>query len=224
MSDEIKIIRAPCNDCGRDTDHDILKSHETSGHDENTGWSTVFQMIECRGCHFISLKRTFDFSEWDGLQIEYFPPPISRKKPVWGKSFLLNAPIELQELLNEVYSALHANNRRLGTMGARALLDIVIVNKVGDVGRFDQKLDALESNHLISKTQREFLEAALNAGNAASHQGHCPTAEGLNSVMDIVESIISQIYVLPDAAEELRKTTPVRRKTKPVEDATALPQ
>jgi hypothetical protein len=77
---------------------------------------------------------------------------------------------------------------------------------------------------LISKTQREFLEAALNAGNAASHQGHCPTAEGLNSVMDIVESIISQIYVLPDAAEELRKTTPVRRKTKPVEDATALPQ
>jgi hypothetical protein len=84
-------------------------------------------------------------------------------------------------------------------------------DKVTDVGRFDQKLDALEKE-FITKKQREFLEAALDVGHAASHRGHCPTAKQLDQVMDIVESILQQIYVLPNAATELKKSTPPRKK------------
>ena len=125
----------------------------------------------------------------------------------------MNVPIELDvpDLLTEIYSALHANNRRLATMGARTLLDMVMTDKVTDVGRFDQKLDALEKEFVTTK-QREFLEAALDVGNAASHRGHCPTAKQLDQVMDIVESILQQIYVLPNAAAELKKSTPPRKK------------
>jgi hypothetical protein len=97
-------------------------------------------------------------------------------------------------------------------MGARALLDMVIVDSVGDVGRFDQKLDALQKEELVGKRQREILEAALEAGNAASHRGHCPTSQQLNQVMDIVEGILQQIYVLPELANDLRKSTPQRKK------------
>src|SRR5258708_3755375 len=123
-----KVIEAPCNDCGRKTDHKILKSHSSSGSDEDsqTWWETKFDMIECCGCHFISLKRTFRFSEYDGPEIEYFPPPISRRKPDWMIDLLKHASIDMQALLDVVYSALHANNRRLATMGARALLDMSI--------------------------------------------------------------------------------------------------
>src|ERR1035438_2686348 len=111
MAAETKIIQAPCNDCGRKTDHVILQSRLTKGSDGETWWETIFDMLECRGCHFISLKRTFNFSEYDGPDIEYFPPPISRRKPSWIGELAMNVPIELDllDLLNEVYSALHAN-------------------------------------------------------------------------------------------------------------------
>jgi hypothetical protein len=83
---------------------------------------------------------------------------------------------------------------------------------ITDVGRFDQKLDAMVSRGFVSTMQREFLEAALDAGNAASHRGHCPKTGELNMVMDIVESVICQIYVLPDVAARLKASTPPRKQ------------
>jgi hypothetical protein len=208
-----KLVTAPCNECHGDTDHLVLRDHVASGSDNETSWSTRFEMIECCGCHFISLKRSFDFSEYEDLVVEYFPPPVSRRQPNWGRHFLLNAPFELQELHSEIYKALHANLGRLACMGMRALLDMVILGTVGDVGRFDQKLTALETSGRIGKQQREVLEAALEAGNAAAHRGHCPTPQQLNQVMDIVESILQQVYVLPHVAAELKRETPPRKKS-----------
>lgn len=221
MPAETIIIQAPCNDCGRKTDHEVLKTYAKSFCDDDEGieWrKTSYRMIECRGCHFISLERTvtsFEDQQGDAPQTEYFPPPISRRVPSWIGELWMNVPIELHlpDLLNEIYSALHANNRRLATMGARTLLDIAIVDSVGDVGTFPKKLESLQLKGLVGKNQREFLEAALEAGNAAAHRGHCPTAQQLNNVMDIVENILHQIYVLPNAAKELKKSTPPRKKT-----------
>jgi hypothetical protein len=143
-----KIIRAPRNDCGHHTDHFILKRHAKSGSDQETQtwWQTIYEMLECCGCHSISLKRTSEFSEFDAPELQYFPPPISRRKPAWEGELLMSvaASSQLPELMGEIYSALHADNRRLATMGARALLDMAIVDSVGDAGRFDQKLQALQ--------------------------------------------------------------------------------
>ncbi|MGB8371030.1 MAG: DUF4145 domain-containing protein [Limisphaerales bacterium] len=222
MPAETVIIQAPCNGCGRKTDHEVLKTYVKTVSDDEEGneWrKTCYRMIECRGCHFISLERSvtsYEDQQGDAPQKEYYPPPISRREPSWIGEFVMNVPIELDlpDLLTEIYSALHANNRRLATMGARTLLDIVMTDKVTDVGRFDQKLDALEKE-FVTKKQREFLEAALDVGNAASHRGHCPTAKQLDQVMDIVENILQQIYVLPNAATELKKSTPPRKK-KPI--------
>lgn len=216
MPKKRKNIQAPCNDCGRKTDHLILKTHTTSGHDQEAGvhWSTSFDMLECCGCHFISLRRTFDFSEYEDFVVEYFPPPISRRKPAWEGELMMNvrADSPLPDLLKEVYSALHADSRRLATMGARALLDVAIMDSVGDVGRFDQKLDALKQKGFLGEQQHSLLEAALDAGNAAAHRGHCPSAKQLNHVMDIVENVLQQIYVLPHSAAELQRSTPPRNK------------
>jgi hypothetical protein len=219
MAAETIIIQAPCNNCGRGTDHEVLKTHVQRAYEDEQHelWlKTTYRMIECRGCHFISLERTYtsyEDQQGDIPKKEYFPPPISRSQPSWIGEFVFNIPVgfDLYELLEEIYSALHADNRRLATMGARTLLDMVMTDKVTDVGRFDQKLDALEKE-FITKKQREFLEAALDIGNAASHRGHCPTAKQLDQVMDIVENVIQQIYVLPGAAAELKKSTPPRKR------------
>jgi len=95
-------------------------------------------------------------------------------------------------------------------MGARALLDMLIVDKVGDVGRFPEKMQKLESIGIISKKNREILKTALDAGNAAAHRGYVPTEKTENSVMDIVENLLEATYVLEEVATDLKKTIPPR--------------
>jgi len=114
-------------------------------------------------------------------------------------------------LFKEVYAALDADSRRLAVMGARALLDIFIVEHVADIGTFAQKLDALEEKGLVGKRDREVLEAALEVGNAAAHRAHNPTQQDVNHVMDIVESVFARSLLVP-AAESLRKATPPRSR------------
>jgi len=166
-------------------------------------------MLECGGCESVILKRTTSSSE-DGPFSEetYFPPAVSRRLPSWHESL----SSEMQALLKEIYTALHADSRSLAMMGTRALLDMLILDKVGDRGTFPQKLDALLAEGLIGKKNRDFLEAALDAGSAASHRGHQPSGTAVNHVMDILENLLQAVYVLETAADELKKTTPPRQR------------
>ena len=82
-------------------------------------------------------------------------------------------------------------------MGARTLVDMVILEKVGDVGTFKDKLKALEKAGYVSSQGREVLYAALDLGSAAAHRGHAPTETEVQSVMDIVENMLQAVYVFP---------------------------
>jgi hypothetical protein len=115
-------------------------------------------------------------------------------------------------MLEEVYSALHSDSRCLAMMGARTVLDLVFVDKVGDVRTFGEKLKALEELGVIGAQNREFLSAAVDAGSAAAHRGFKPNEKDLGLVLDIVENLLQAVYVLEDAASELRKRIPTRNR------------
>jgi hypothetical protein len=119
--------------------------------------------------------------------------------------------------MDEVYRSLDADNSRLPMMGARTLVDMLMVDKVGDIGTFDEKLKKLEGMGVISPDNREVLSAALDVGHAAAHRGHAPNFDDVNAVMDIVENLLHAVYVLPDVAKGLKQTTPARpaKKTGP---------
>jgi len=112
MSAETIIIQAPCNDCGRPTKHEVLKTHVKKMCDDEDGiewFKTTYRMIECMGCSFISLERTstsFMDQQHEVPKREYFPPPISRREPSWYGELLMNVPVklELADLLDEIYS------------------------------------------------------------------------------------------------------------------------
>jgi hypothetical protein len=135
---------------------------------------------------------------------------VSRHRPKW----FYEIPQELRSLLKEIYKSLDANTTALPLMGARALLDMLIVDKVGDVGSFTEKLKALESKGFISQKNRETLAIALDAGSAAAHRGYAAKLDDVQAVMDIVENLLQSIYVLDKVAAELKKSTPPRPDTK----------
>ncbi len=140
--------------------------------------------------------------------IRYFPPSSARHRPVWA----WHLPQPAQFLLKEIYDALYSEGLRLAVMGARTLVDMAILDKVGDVGTFVEKLKALESKGFISKRNREVLSAALDAGSATAHRGHKFEAAQVHQVMDIVENLLQSIYVLERAAQKIKTATPPRKK------------
>jgi hypothetical protein len=138
--------------------------------------------------------------------VRYFPPAVVRDLPRWR----FKLPLEMRELLEEIYRSLDAENLRLPMMGARTLVDMMIVKKIGDVGRFKDKLKELEDEGFVNSRNREVLDAVLEMGHAAAHRGHAPTKSEVEQVMDIVENMLQAVYVFPELAQNLKKTTPAR--------------
>lgn len=211
-----KFERIHCNECGQRTKHLRIFYHTRSGsepHDSeyDISWTNHYDLFECCGCESVTLRRKSYFSEWNSgdVDINYYPPRIARKLPVWKNKLKK----EIRELLSEVYKALQSDSPALSMMGARALIDLVILQEVGDVGTFKQKLEELESKGFLSKNSREILDAALDVGNAASHRGFRPDEEQIDTVMDIVEHLL-QSTVLKKGAEELKKVTSQRTEKK----------
>lgn len=214
-------VRVHCNQCQRKTLHELLhKAVNKDLEDDGLEWTVTFEMLQCCGCNDVVLRRTLESDPpWDD-SVTYFPPFASRRIPIW--TYAASFPKSVRGLLQEVYRSLDAESLRLPMMGARALIDMVMVDKVGDSGTFADKLKQLEPG-IISSQQREVLDAAFDAGSAAAHRGHIPTPHDVNAVMDIVESLLHSLYVAPGLAERLREHTPPRlgkSKIKPVSNLT----
>jgi hypothetical protein len=219
-SDEEKTEWVHCNKCNHNTKHAVVAeriqkgSEDVADGDYFVSWQDTYTMFECCGCGSVTLRRRSWFSEWDDVDIEFYPPSIGRPLPRWHDEL----PSELTSLMKEVYAALQANSKRLALMGARALVDVFMNDKVGDIGGFEQKSAELEKQGLLSKAHRRVLDAALETGHAVIHRGFNPKRETVDQVMDIVENLL-HTYVLDEAAEDLKRATPTRKK-KPTKQST----
>ena len=134
--------RIHCNVCLNETNHVNLLTRRQDGsapYDEqcDISWSTIYDVFECCGCESVTMRRRHYFSEWNhgDHELDFYPPRVGRRIPDW-KSKLGS---EMQHLMDEVYAALQADSRSLAMMGARALIDMVIVDKIGDAGSFPSK-------------------------------------------------------------------------------------
>jgi hypothetical protein len=152
----------------------------------------------------------------------YYPSPVSRKKPSWlltlSLGFIEKGNEALGNLLMETYEAVDGGQHRLAAMGIRALLDQVMIAKVGDLKTFEDKLDAFQSAGFISLIQRDAMKETLEMGHAAMHRAFKPTEKELNVALDIVEGIFAAIFDHARASTSLAQRVPPRvtnPKTKP---------
>lgn len=215
MSEPQKIVKAHCNRCGNETKHDVVMErihHDSQLVDPYAGiavhWQTTHTMLECRGCEEVSFRRVEWCSEADPFDpgdTTYFPPRVSRRRPAWFEKL----PGEYSSLLSEIYSALHADSRSLAMMGLRTLIDVFMSRKLQDSLRFEEGLKQLVERNYITTRSLEVIKAAVEAGHAATHRAHKPTADQLEAVMDIVENLI-QHDLLSESAESLRQSIPPR--------------
>ena len=199
--------RCHCNSCGRPTAHDLISHREVEDQDDDSGfwWTDTYDTLECRGCKSVCLRHQNADATGDS-EIVFYPPRISRRSPTWRA----NLPLEMRQMLDEIYRALHNDSSRLALMGARTLVDLLMTSEVGDTGPFKRKLVALQTKGVITSKHAEVLEAALDAGSAAAHRAYRPDPDDLNAVMDIVENLLQSVYHLGKLASRLKQTTPRR--------------
>ncbi|GBO55758.1 hypothetical protein APA_3908 [Pseudanabaena sp. lw0831] len=211
MSSNIEWVH--CNKCLHLTKHEILKEHNCEDKDKYLDfviwWNTKYTLFICCGCESVTLRRQYTCSEWESNQqeIEFYPPQVSRRLPQWQDKL----PVEMQDLLAEVYIALHSNSRRLALMGARTVIDMFILDKIGDIGTFEEKLKKLVDGGYLGSKQRDILKVVLDAGSAAAHRGYNPSPEDLNHVIDVVESLL-QFYIFEVQSNSVKVKIPPRAR------------
>ena len=215
-SNSVEIEWVHCNRCLSKTKHFVISNHvrqEIIDPQNNIWFRTNHTLFSCCGCESFALRRVLTCSEWtDGYEmfseIEFYPPQVSRQAPKWKEEL----PQDIRDLMTEVYTALHSDSRRLALMGARTLIDMFVLDKIGDVGTFQEKIKALIDNGYLGSQQVKILNVALEAGNAAAHRGYQPSPEDLNHVIDVVESLL-QSYVLEKVSNSVEGRIPSRKKS-----------
>jgi hypothetical protein len=212
--------KAHCNKCLGERNHEILHSYRNPWDNSDYGiyGEEHYEFLKCCGCEGVTLRHTNWFSEHldeNGNPVPtiyYYPPAIFRPYPSWfNKLYSTRDTVYLKDLLQEIYIGLQNNTQRIATMGIRALLEFIMIQKVGDKGSFSKNLDEFQSKGHISHIQKNVLSTVLEAGHATMHRSYSPSQEDLSTCMDIAESVIQTIYILPRKADELTKKIPKRK-------------
>jgi hypothetical protein len=203
---------APCAECMKTTFHSALF---TEVRDTKFG-NERYRLLKCAGCGAVSLEVNSLGDESGLVKNEYYPSPVSRRVPMWSAFLQLgiigNSAEDgaIGELLTEIYAAVRGGQLRLAVMGIRALLEQVMILKVGDEGSFTKNLKLFHERDHISEAQRNQMEIILDAGHAATHRLYRPKEEDLNIALDIAEGILAAIYAHTDAAAQLAQRVPPR--------------
>jgi len=194
-------------------DEDIDEGFHIEGEDKYT-------LFRCCGCENVS----FQHSSWrsDGLNsdgepyttILNYPPPSFRKQPRWLTDLMFATDFDdtIEDLIREIYIALQNAAPRLAVMGIRALLELAMIDKVGDQGSFSKNIKTFEEKGFVSLKQREILEQVLEAGHATMHRAFKPSKHIVGILMDITESVIEATYLNEFRAKGIVDKVPPRPK------------
>jgi hypothetical protein len=203
-------IWAPCSSCRRETRHYIHHKIDRAVDDVPRD---DYLFLECAGCARVSMGNLYTLGDGEEGAV-YYPSPVTRDLPRWFvKMHLGFGPAgseDLAKLLEEIYAAVRGGQNCLAAMGIRALLEQVMIDKVGDHGTFGKNLDEFCNQGFSSKVQRDSLAAILDAGHAAMHRGYAPSNGELDTALTIAEGIIEAIYVHPEEAARLAGAVPQR--------------
>jgi Domain of unknown function (DUF4145) len=90
-------------------------------------------------------------------------------------------------------------------MGIRTALEMIMRDKVGECKTFTHSIDKFQAAGYFSVRDRNVLEAIIEAGHASAHRGWNPTIGGMDTLLDITESVVQTVYFHATRASELEK-------------------
>lgn len=230
---EGEIVKAHCNKCLRTTNQKVLFAQARSESEEINEYVTVsggdrYSLISCAGCDDVRMLHQHWFSEdMDHrgnaiIHSDYYPPSLTRQKPRWMREIIPFHVImgEVSGLCDEIYRAIGVGASRLAVMGIRALVEHIMIDKIGDQGTFKKNIAAFFAGGYVAPIQQAiFKDTLIESGHAAMHRGFDPSPEEVGALLDIVEGIVETIYYQPMRVGSLKNNIPPARKSSSSQDA-----
>lgn len=206
-STKIKIL---CRTCRHATNHEILYSndtHEISEDGDIQVWRKE-QVLKCCGCDDVSFRKesqcTEDIDyETGGLFVtEYlYPSRTEGREPMDGYEHF---PAKTRRIYKETLKALNQSAFILSAIGLRAIIESICVEQKTVAKNLLKGIDELAASGLLSLKQAAFLHAHRFMGNAAAHEMVAPNATELVAALDIAETLLKTIYILPEVADSIK--------------------
>lgn len=204
------VLKVLCRSCKHATNHDVLFIKESSGEigDGDIQWWVTHQVLQCRGCEDITFRRNSQNTEsidpFTGQLEDYeslYPNRTDGRPPIEGHE---NFPMKTRRIYVETLKALNHNALILAAIGLRALIESVCLEQKTKAKTLAGGIDELALSGLLSKKQAEFLHAHRFMGNVAAHEMVSPKPTELVAALDIAETLLKTIYILPGVAEVLK--------------------
>ena len=93
----------------------------------------------------------------------------------------------------------------LAGIGIRALVESVCREKDAQGRKLEIKIDDLVTKGVLTHSSAETLHSTRVLGNKSAHELIAATDDELDIAMDIVESLIKTVYVIPQKSKRLSR-------------------
>lgn len=212
-----KKAKSYCRECKRGTNHAIVAEHARNGSDDENGiqWWNNFEILECQGCETVSFRHvSTDTESIDYLTgqldefIRLYPDMAKTREAIPDSD---DFPSLTRRVYLETLTALSGNAPILAAIGIRAIIESICKDLKTGKRNLEQNIDALADLGHLSKKQAEMLHNHRFMGNVAAHEIQPPKPTSLIAALDIVETLLKTIYVLPRMAATIPKPPPKKK-------------
>ena len=205
--DRDEIVKCYCSKCKQHTKHIVLASHtEGSEMDDDYFWRQYYRMVQCCGCGHVSFdvetieESNVEYDIRDGTE-NYVPSHISYPDKEGEIELIENSwgfPSDVYGIYRESVRSLNIECYRLAAAGFRATIEAVCIDKNIQFKNLEAKINGLKKAGIITEADRNRLHSIRFLGNDAVHQIQMPTRESLMIVLDIINGILTNLYILDD--------------------------
>jgi hypothetical protein len=160
----------------------------------------------CCGCESASLVHRWEMVGAEGVpgapepEISIYPPRTCGKKH--SKHFTM-LPRTLSKLYNETIDAFNSGSMLLCTIGLRAMIEGVCIEKGLTTGRLEHKIDGL-SAFFSNKTLIDSLHGFRFAGNDAAHDLEAMYPSEASNAIEVMEDLLNFLYDLDYKASRIK--------------------
>lgn len=196
-----------CSVCGRITHHNVLFEKKTgAGPNDDFWWHEEYRVVQCCGCDHISFnlesvdESMVRYNEIDGseeLYPEYTSYPVAEGN-IQPIEFTWNFPNTIYSIYRETLTALNEKCYFLAGAGFRMIIEAICKDKQIKFKNLEAQINGLRKQGIISEADRNRLHTIRFVGNDSVHVAKSPTKEDLNLLLEIINGILFNLYVIED--------------------------
>ena len=161
------------------------------------GCDEIFYAVES-GCEF----------DWNAQTGEYlttwktYPSGEGARGMIDGHHHF---PVKIGLVYQEVISAMNHQLPVLSGIGLRGMIEAICNDRAVPGGNLKEKIDALATSGLLAPAQAAILHSHRFLGNRSAHEVVAAKPKELVAALEIAETILKTIYVLPELSAEIGK-------------------